>query len=152
MGGNLQVCYYVRDSLVPVKAGASIVAFVILRNLKIMSSRNNNLPKNGAEHSHSGYHSIFGRSGNYDLSHYQTSKPGMEPKLLAMIASILGIPIYGWAIYLNIGTWKGNVLFTFAVTFMIIKIVFYFVKQYQDARLREWEYQQKIKEDEEPNN
>lgn len=112
-------------------------------------SRHNNLPKNGAEYSHSGYHSIFGRSRGYNLSHYQTTKPGMEPKVLVMIASILGFPIYGWAIWLNIGSWKANVLFCLAVTFMILRIVFYFVKSYQDTRLREWEYKQKINPPEE---
>jgi hypothetical protein len=111
--------------------------------------RNNNLSKDRAEYSHSGYHTIFGRPRSYDLSHYQTTKPGMEPKVLVMIASILGVPIYGWAIWLNIGSWKANVLFCLAVTFMILRIVFYFVKSWQDSRLREWEFKQKVKDEEE---
>lgn len=61
----------------------------------------------------------------------------MEAKLIILILNIIGISSYFGAIWLNIGSWKADVLWFLAVLFGVVKFIRYTLKTWQDFRKTE---------------
>ena len=69
-----------------------------------------------------------------------------EAKMMLLIANILGIPLVGYTIFLNIGTWQGTLLILLSSLFLVVKIVFYCIMKWQEVKsknlsLRREEYE-----------
>lgn len=101
---------------------------------------------NRSEHRYNRYDTLFGSTGNYDLSNYSPAKPGIfkAPKMSAII-TVLGVPTYIWAVFLNIGTWKGDLLLFLSVLFAFFKLVFFIARKLQDWQERRIEIKAKRK-------
>lgn len=63
----------------------------------------------------------------------------METTLILKIATWLGVTSYVGAIWLNIGTWKADVLWFLAFMFGVVKFIRYSMKTWQDFRKGELE-------------
>lgn len=80
--------------------------------------------------------------------HYQRNHPVAEAKIVVWLFYIIGVPIWSYAIYINIETWKGDVLFVAGLIVMAIK-GYYLIrrnealgrKELQEEVLRELEIQ-----------
>lgn len=77
-----------------------------------------------------------------------------EAKMMVLIANILGIPLVGYTIFLNIGTWQGTLLILLSSLFLVVKIVFYCIMKWQDVKNRnlslkrkQYETEKEINED-----
>jgi hypothetical protein len=81
---------------------------------------------------------VYGFDGNYFNNLIQGLTEMEAIKLISWVATFLGWPVAAFAIFLNIGTFKGNILFVVALLFMMAKLVFFVVKQYQEYRLRQF--------------
>ncbi len=95
--------------------------------------------------------SFFTRSNYTHYSNAGELKKAMaEINLWKWIITIVGLPTYFGAIWLNIqnnsDNWKANILFILGGVFLIARIIVYVIKARQDIRLREWEFEQKTKE------
>lgn len=104
-----------------------------------MFSNNWFLSKNGAKRKVYSDNSISYRT-NY--SHLPYDKPvpkRMETTLILKIATWLGVTSYVGAIWLNIGTWKADVLWFLALMFGVVKFIRYSMKTWQDFRKGELE-------------
>lgn len=77
---------------------------------------------NRPEYDYNGYNALSGSSSSNYIPNAQTNpKPVIEPKLILTIITIVGIPSYIGAMMLNLGNWKGNVLFCLAAAFGLFK-------------------------------
>jgi uncharacterized membrane protein len=54
-----------------------------------------------------------------------------ESKVVMFILNILGIPFYGYTLWINIDNFKGWILLTIASLFGIAKLFFYIRRQFQ---------------------
>lgn len=79
-----------------------------------------------------------------------------EVKLMALIGNFLGYPLLGYTIWMNLQSWKADILFVLSGLFLAVKIYFYVRKQAQDIRSRdltllkkEHEIEEEIENDEE---
>jgi len=90
--------------------------------------------KNGKQshlHSEHAIHSGTKRGGFLNL----TANPKrMEAKLFLIVLSWVGVTSYIGAIWLNIGTWKADVLWFLALMFGVVKFIRYSMKTWQDFR------------------
>jgi hypothetical protein len=66
-----------------------------------------------------------------------------EAKLVLWILDIIGVPIYSLAFILNIGTWRGWIMFVIGAMYGVARLFFYVWKNYQDAKLRDLEIKDK---------
>jgi hypothetical protein len=67
---------------------------------------------------------------------HQRPKAVAEAKFVVWLFSALGVSLYGYAIFLNITTWKSDVLFVVALGFAFIRLHFY-IKQKNQALRKE---------------
>ena len=80
------------------------------------------------------------------VHNYQRHPKVAEAKIVVWLFYIIGVPVWSYAIYINIETWKGDVLFVAGLIVMAIK-GYYLVrrneamgrKENQEERLREIE-------------
>lgn len=79
-----------------------------------------------------------------------------EVKIMALIGNFLGYPLLGYTIWMNLQSWKADILFVLSGMFLAVKIYFYVRKQAQDIRSRdltllkkEHEIEKEIENDEE---
>jgi len=90
--------------------------------------------KNGAKRAIYSDNSIS-RSVNYSGVHnHKTAPKGMETTLILKIATWFGVSSYVAAIYLNVGSWKADVLWGLALMFGVVKFIRYSMKTWQDFR------------------
>jgi hypothetical protein len=95
--------------------------------------------------------SLFLNSRNTGFSNvHEFNKRMAEINFWKWVITIVGLPSYLGAIWLNIqnnaDNWKANILFVLGGVFLIARMVVYVIKARQDIRLREWEFEQKTKE------
>lgn len=108
-----------------------------------MSSNNRNVHRNGTEQHIYSNNAIYPGTFNNHIPNSKQATRRMEAKLILGIFTGLGITSYIWAVILNIGSWKGDVLFGIAVLFGILKVLRYGMKTWQDYRMRELEIREK---------
>lgn len=75
---------------------------------------------------------------------YQRNRKVAEAKIVAWLFYILGVPIWSYAIYINIETWKGDVLFMAGLIVMAIK-GYYLIKR-NEAMGRKETQEEKLRE------
>lgn len=59
-----------------------------------------------------------------------------EAKLILIFLDGIFYTLFGYTLYINLSTWKSDTLFVLSGLFILSKIVFFIVKQYQDMKLR----------------
>jgi len=104
-----------------------------------MLSSNWFLSKNGAKRSIYSDNSISHRTNYSSLPHNKTAPKRMETKLILTIMTWLGVSSYIGAIWLNVGSWKADVLWFLALMFGVVKFIRYSMKTWQDFRKGELE-------------
>ncbi len=57
-----------------------------------------------------------------------------EAKIIAWLFYVVGVPVYTWAILLNIETWKSNLLFGLAIIMILMKGYFEYQKNNREDR------------------
>lgn len=60
-----------------------------------------------------------------------------EVKIMAIIGNFLGYPLLGFTIWINLQSWKSDILFILSGLFLAVKIYFYIRKQSQDVKSRD---------------
>jgi hypothetical protein len=103
-----------------------------------MFSDNWFLSQNGAKREVYSDNAISHRVNYSGISNHQTApKRTMETTLILKIITWLGVSSYIGAIWLNIGTWKADILWGLALMFGVVKFIRYSVKTWQDFRKEE---------------
>lgn len=59
-----------------------------------------------------------------------------EAKLILIFFDGIFYSLFGYTLYINLSTWKSDTLFALSGIFILSKIVFFIIKQYQDMKLR----------------
>lgn len=104
------------------------------------------VPQNREQRDFYSEHTICNGARHNRFSDPNQTERGMEIKLLMGIFTGLGITSYVWAIILNIGSWKSNLLFGLALLFGIAKFLRYAIRTWQDYRKGELEIKKIRKE------
>ena len=100
-----------------------------------MLSNNWFLSKNGAKRSIYSNDSISHRTNYSSIPHHKTApNRKMETTLILKVITWLGVSSYIGAIYLNIGSWKADLLWGLALMFGVVKFIRYSIKTWQDFR------------------
>lgn len=107
-----------------------------------MPTNRSDIHKHGAERFFHGHYPVFGRAGSYDLSHFQTRRPGMEIKVWILLLNIFGYPSTVFFLWFN---WKSDIVFGLIVALWLIKIIRAFVRWHQEYKEREIEIKEKRK-------
>ena len=97
-----------------------------------MFSDSRNFPENRKQQQVYSGHS-FSPSIRSNNIHNPIPKKRME-KLVIHIILASGFGAYIWAIFLNIGTWKADMLFGVAFLFMVVRFIRYCAKTWQEYR------------------
>lgn len=81
------------------------------------------------------------------LFNYTNPPKRMEPAIKLWLGILNGLGITAWlsAVFLNIGTWKSDILFALAVLLALTRLVFTCIKQIQLKRLRDLELKERQK-------
>lgn len=108
-----------------------------------MFSNRGYISKHGQQRNNNSKHSVYISAVSNRVPNPKTLQPRMETKVILTIFSLLGFTSYIWAIVLNIGSWKSDILFSLAVLFGILKIVRFGIKTYQDYRIGELDIKEK---------
>ncbi len=66
-----------------------------------------------------------------------------ETKFLALVLNYVGLPVYLFALAINIENWKGWILTGIAVLYGVARLIFYCVKQWQEAKMRNIDLREK---------
>ena len=66
-----------------------------------------------------------------------------ELKAMIFLGTILGLPLYGYTIWINWGTWRADILLGLSVIMAVVKIYFMIAKGLQDVKNRELSLKQK---------
>lgn len=69
----------------------------------------------------------------------------METPLVLKILTILGVPAYIGAFFLNLTTWKADILFAFAIVVGVVRFGFYCWKTWQIVRMNELDIKEREK-------
>src|SRR6266568_3918454 len=108
-----------------------------------MYLRNINYIQSKYERQNIGDGSIFYGSGSNCLHNHKNIAKKMEIKLWLTIAHAVGIPFYILGVYYNFSTWKSDLLFVMAFSFICIRI-YYFIKfRNQNLKMRDFELKEK---------
>lgn len=98
------------------------------------------------------YDSFYHLFGSSSLFNVFTATKGMEVKAVIAALMATGLASYIMAIVLNITNWRSNVLFVLGAGFMMVRIIVFAAKswltlreKWRDLKVKEWEFQQKIK-------
>lgn len=113
-----------------------------------MFSNGRYVPKNGEQHTLYSKHPIHNSTINSSIPNRKTISPRMEAKIIMTILSITGVASYIWAIILNMGNWKSDVLFSLAVLFGILKVVRFGIRTYQDYKITQLDIKEKERQQE----
>lgn len=98
-----------------------------------MFSTNRHFPKNGKQSQVYSESVISSGLRSHNIHHPTPSKKQME-KLIVHTLLASGFGAYIWAIFLNIGTWKADLLFLFSLLFIVVRFLRYCTKTWQDFR------------------
>lgn len=98
-----------------------------------MFSNNWFISKNGAKREIYSDDSVSHRTIYYNIPHPNARKK-METKLILSILSWAGVGSYVAGILLNMGTWKSDLMFFVGFLFMVMKLIRYTIKTWQDFR------------------
>lgn len=104
-----------------------------------MFSNNWFFSKNGAKRAVYSDNSISYRTNYSHLSYDNPAPKRMEATLIFKIATWIGVTSYIGAIFLNVGTWKADILWGLALMFGVVKFIRYTMKTWQDFRKGELE-------------
>lgn len=104
-----------------------------------MFSNNGFLPKNGAERGLYSNDSIPRHVDYSGILQRKTAPKRMEPKLIVAILTWVGFSSYVGAIFLNIGTWKADLLVVFGGAFMLLKFIRLTMKTWYECQRQEIE-------------
>ncbi len=66
-----------------------------------------------------------------------------ELKAMIILGNILGIPLYGYTIWINWGSWRADVLFAVSIVAAAVKVYFMIAKGRQDIKNRELSLKEK---------
>lgn len=110
-----------------------------------MLIHNNDYSQNGHEREVSGGRPLYISPKHNDLFNLNPRNKRMEPALKLWLGIFYGTGFMAYisAIFLNIGTWKSDLLFGVAFLFGVARLIFYVVKQLQLRKLREIEIEEK---------
>lgn len=111
-----------------------------------MPSSNNNFHKNGYQRTVDSVGPLYYSPKFNYLPNPSRNAKRMEVKLWLAITYGLGLTSYVGAILLNIGTWKSDILFMFAVIFAMTRFIFFCIKQLQLKQLRDLEIKREKRE------
>ena len=107
---------------------------------------NNNNHKNGYQWKTDSVNALY-RSPKFNhLLNPHRNEPRMELKLWLALTYGLGLTSYVGAILLNIGNWKSDILFMFALIFGMTRFIFFCIKQVQLKQLRDLEIRRERRE------
>lgn len=73
------------------------------------------------------------------------TKPGMSPKILLLIANIIGFPATAWIMLLDIQAWKENFLWGLIAGFWFFKLIRACIRAYQEYQEKQIELKEKKK-------
>ncbi len=122
------------------------VPYFNLFNHQSMFTSHNDFHKNGHQRNVDSFGSVhYGPKLHYLFNPHRNASR-MEFKLWLAITYGLGLTSYVGAILLNIGNWKSDVLFMFAVIFAMTRFIFFCVKQVQLKQLRDIEIKREKRE------
>jgi hypothetical protein len=112
-----------------------------------MFSNNEFFHKNGKQQQVYSQHSISPIIGSNNIHNPTPSNKRME-KLILHAVLTTGFGAYLFAIFLNIGTWKADLLFFMGAAFIILKFIRLSIRTWQDYKRTEIEIRIKRKESE----
>lgn len=104
-----------------------------------MFSNNGYISRNGAKHSIYDNDSVRKRTNYNHLPNHTSNQKRVEAKILAWALTGTGIISYVWAIFLNLKTWKADVLFLLGAAFLLMKFIRLTIKTWQEYRKEELE-------------
>jgi hypothetical protein len=102
-------------------------------------SGNGYISKNGEQSSLRSKHAIHSSVKRGSIFNHQASPQRMEVKLLATVLTWVGLTSYFLGIFMNIGTWKGDILFLCGCAFMLLKFIRLVIRTWYDAKKEEIE-------------
>ncbi len=66
-----------------------------------------------------------------------------EAKTFLMFLDSLGVPIFGYTLFINIGELKGFILFAIALLYGIARLIFYVIRNVQETEMRRLKIKEK---------
>lgn len=93
--------------------------------------------KRGHQQQQSNRLPLFALPGGLPLDIYKRVERMAEVKIMALIGNFLGYPLLGYTIWMNLQSWKADILFVLSGLFLAVKIYFYVRKQMQDIKSRD---------------
>ena len=100
-------------------------------------------PKNGHEHKMDSYYPIRYFPKRNHIPYTTNRIPKVEAKLFVGILWAVGIISTGTYLFIDIASWKANVLFIIAGGFWIVKLAKACINLYQETRLKNIEIEEK---------
>lgn len=97
------------------------------------------ISRNGSKRNIYSDNSVSKRTGYQHLSNPERTPKIVETKLILSILTGTGIISYIYAIILNIGTWKADILFLIGAAFLLMKFIRLTIKTWQEYRREEIE-------------
>lgn len=91
-----------------------------------------------------GGYSFRSNGDHYYLPNPHT-KPGMQSKILLLIANLIGFPATAWIMLLDIQTWKENFLWGLIAAFWLFKLIRACIRAYQEYQEKQIELREKKK-------
>jgi hypothetical protein len=94
--------------------------------------------KQSSLHSEHAVHSSFKRGSFFNTP---TNNKRMEAKLFLTVLSYIGLGSYIAGVFLNIGTWKADLLAVFGFAFILLKFIRLTIRTWQSYKREEIEQQ-----------
>lgn len=113
-------------------------------------SDNRYISKNGAKSLDNSEHVIYSTAKRGSFFNFKASPQRMEAKLFLTVLSWIGLSSYIAGVFLNIGTWKADILAVFGFAFILLKFIRLTIKTWQSYKREEIELKilkKKSKED-----
>jgi hypothetical protein len=97
--------------------------------------------KNGKQSQLHSEHAIYSSARRGSLFNFKASPHRMETKLFLTVLSWIGFSSYIAGIFLNIGSWKSDILFLSGMAFILLKFIRLTIKTWQSYKREEIEQQ-----------
>lgn len=97
------------------------------------------ISKNGAKSLDNSEHALFSSFKRGGIFHHKASPKRMETKLFITVLSWVGLGSYIAGIFLNLSTWKADLLFLCGLAFMLLKFIRLTIRTWQAYKREEIE-------------
>lgn len=105
--------------------------------------------KNGKQSLPDSEHAIYSSVKRGSYFNHQANPKGMETKLFLTVLSWVGVGSYIGGIFLNLSTWKADLLFLCGLAFMLLKFIRLTIRTWQSYRREEIELKELKKKSDE---